>query len=137
MNFNKLTEIAFALCDFSSHDLRAFHVSFLLRRSKILSIGINKKCTHTINLKNRKFNRSGVNISDAKFKCAEFCCLWKSKKQNIDYHKCKLVVIRITRKNKLGMSAPCESCLSLLRHFNIKEVYFTTESGEFVQQIIN
>ncbi len=133
--FAKLTEIAFALCDFDSHELRNFHVAFLMRRNKILSISANKKKTHTVNLRNRKFNRAGIDVSDAKFQCAEFCCLQKSKNQNICYPKCKLVVIRITRENKLGMSAPCESCISLLNHFQIpkQNIFFTNDSGGFTK----
>ena len=131
MNFNKFKEIAYALLDWNEHNLRAFHVSFLIRRNKILSIAVNKRKTHTINLRNKKFNRSGVDVSDAKFQCSEYCCIKQSKVQNIDYHKCKMVNVRITRENKLGLAAPCESCKSLLAFFNIKEIYFTNDSGEF------
>lgn len=133
MNFDKLTEIAYALCDFSRHDLRTFHVSFLMRRSKILSIGINKRRNHTINLRNRKHNRSGIDISDAKFQCSEYRTLKKSKVQNIDYPKCDLINIRINRGNQLCLACPCESCLSLINHFSIKNVYYTDEFGKFVK----
>lgn len=134
MNLNKLTEIAFALYD-PNHSIRSFHVSFLLRRNKILSIGVNKNSTHPTNLKNRKFNRDGRDISSEKLCCSEFICLKKSKSQNINYHKCRMVNIRITRENKLGMSAPCESCLSLIRHFQIplQNIYFTDDSGGFTK----
>ncbi len=129
--FDRLKEIAYALCDFENHDLRCWHVSFLMRRNKILSIGVNKRCTHTINLRNRKVNKSGIDFSDKKFQCSEFTTLQKSRSQNINYSKCRMVNIRIDRNNKLGISAPCQGCLSLLAFHSIKDVYYSTNQGTF------
>jgi len=133
MNFNKLIEISYALCNWPSHELRTFNISFLLRRSKILSIGINKKRTHTINLRNKKFSEKGEDVSHSKFQCAEFVTLKQSKNKigNIDYNKCKLINIRIKRDNTIGLAAPCASCKSLLKHYSVGAVYYTTDDGNF------
>lgn len=134
MNYNKLLEIAYAIYD-PFHSIRSFHVSFLLRRSKILSIGINSARTHPVNLKNKKFNRDGKDISSEKLCCSELICINKSKNQNINYGKCKMINVRITRENKLGLAAPCFSCQSLINHYKIKSVFFTTDAGKFEQFI--
>lgn len=131
MNLEKLKEISYALLDWPNHNLRAFHVSFLVRRNKILSIGVNKRRTHTINLRNRKHNRAGVDISDSKLQCSEWNCLKKSKIQNIDYAKCRIFNVRITRENKIAFARPCESCVSLLEHFRVGEIFFTNDTGNF------
>jgi hypothetical protein len=131
MNFSKLIDIGFALLDWSEHELKNYHIAFLMRRNKILSIGINKKCTHPLNLRNRKLNRAGKDISDAKLTCAELCCLLKSRNKNIDYNKCYMVNIRINRNNQLDVATPCMSCESLLRHYKVCDVYYTTKDGNF------
>lgn len=130
IHFDKLVEISRALYD-PNHPLRAFHVSFLLRRNKILAIGINKKCTHTLNLRNRKHNRAGQDISNVKYQCSEFSLLRKSRSQNINYNKCDLVNVRINKSGNLDIARPCSSCQSLLRHFRVSDVYYTDKNGNF------
>ena len=132
MNFDKLVEIARALMDWERYPkLRTFHVSFLMRRTRIVAIGINVPKTHPVNLRNPKHNREGVDISDIKYQCAEWVAMRQSKQQNVDYNKCKLISIRIDRTGKLCNSCPCLSCQSLLKHFGVGRVYFTNDKGEF------
>lgn len=135
IKFDRLKEIAYGLVDWETHDMRTFNLSFLCRRNKILKIGINCKKTHTINLRNRKHDENGENISHSKYSCSELRCLKSSKNQNIDYGKCYMVNLRINRQNNLCLSSPCESCLSLLRHFNINKIYYTNDNEELVKLV--
>ena len=128
-NFQKFIDISRALLDWREHDLRTFNCSFLVRRNKILSIGINRDKTHPINRRNPKFGDEGQDISCTKLTCAELVAINRSKNQkNIDYPKTKMINIRIKRDGSLGLGRPCESCQSLLNYFGIKEVYYSLDN---------
>lgn len=130
MNFERLEEIAFALYD-HEHPLRTFHVSFILQRRKILSIGINNVKTHPVNLLNPKFDNQGQVFSD-KGTCSELNAISKLIRQTrVNTEICSLVNIRIDKNGKLNHSAPCLSCQSLIAHHGFKKVFFTNENGRF------
>ena len=129
--FDKLVEIAHALVNFDNRELRTFHVSFLMRNQRILSIGENIKKTHRINTRNKKYSECGIDISSEKFICSELDSIRKIKYGRIPFHKCKIVNIRLTRENLLGCAAPCESCQSLLKYYDISDIYFSNDNQTF------
>jgi len=132
VNFSNIIQLGYALFDPSEHPLRCFHLSAILYKGRLLSVAVNSPKTHSLNLKNPKFNISGENISSSKQSCSELRAILRLKKMtNINSNKCILVNIRIGRNGQLANSAPCFSCSSLLRYFSFKNVYFTDNNGRF------
>ena len=39
---------------------------------------------------------------------------------------CIMYVVRILRNSEIGMAKPCPSCFELIKHVNIKKVFYTT-----------
>lgn len=129
--FDKVKEIAFAF-DKNFFPGRNLHLSFLIYKGGIISIGQNSKKTHPINLKNRKINKNGVDISNFKGICSEWSAISKLKNlTNIPAHKCSLINIRINKNNEIKMSRPCNGCLKLIAFFNINNVFYSNEKGSF------
>ena len=136
MNFVKLTEIATAMRDDEVGGKINHHVSFVLYKNRILSIGKNNHKTHPINLLNPKFNRELVNISSEKKTCSELAAIIKLKNtSNVAFNRCSLINIRVDRTGVLNNSCPCSSCKSLIKYFGFKNVFYSNELGEFVEYI--
>lgn len=133
MNFDKYVDLAYALYD-ENHFSRCFHVTFIICKNRILSVGINSGKTHPINKRNPKFNDNGVEISDWRGSCSELSALIKLKRtSNIDFGKCSLINIRIDRNKKLALARPCLSCTSLINYTSPRRVFYTDNHGKFKQ----
>ena len=127
----KIKEIAFAF-DRDLFPSRNLHLSFIVYKGRIISIGQNSKKTHPINLKNKKINKDGVDVTTSKGSCSELSAVQKLKNlTNIPVGKCQLINIRVNRQNEIRNSKPCSSCDSLLRFFRFSSVWFSNEKGEF------
>jgi hypothetical protein len=128
--FKKAEEFAYSLFDINSGK-RSNHFCFLSYKGKFISVGENKRKTHPTNLRNPKTSRkTGEDYSSEKHICAEFDVIKKViNTTNIPLKKCELLCIRIDRNSKINYSKPCESCLSLLQVFDIKNVYYTDFDG--------
>ena len=130
---NRIKEISLAM--FNSEHPENFHITFIVYKSKILSIGVNDSKTSPINLLNPKTDKTGKNIAHLKGRCSEWQCIRKAKNTtNVSFRKITLVNIRIRRDKKFGLAKPCESCRSLLDFFNIHDVIYTDNSGNFVSE---
>lgn len=131
----KSLELARALYPSAFQELRTFHVSVLWNKNRLLSVGVNKNKTHSRNLRNKKHNREGINISNEKLYCSELACLFSLGKQRytLDFSKCVLVNIRMDRNGRVALSRPCESCGNLLKYTSPRRVYFTNNEGKFEQ----
>lgn len=128
MDFQKYIDIAHAL--YPNREMRSFHVCIALRKKRIISIGVNSKKSHTINLKFPKINKDGLDISHFKYSCSE----WNSLKRIAPAtRKLTLIVIRIDNNLQLNNSKPCNSCEQLLKSgiYDIRKVFYTTEQGGF------
>ena len=56
----------------------------------------------------------------------------KSGKENLkDY---KMVVLRVDRTGKLANSKPCCGCQSVIKQFNLEEVWYSNSDGVVVKQ---
>jgi hypothetical protein len=132
--FSRLEEIAKSLIDETSFKTRCRHFSFILYKRKIISIGMNCKKTHPINLLNPKFcKENGLNVSDQKQICSELNSILKLKRMtNIDTNKCILVNLRYDKNGNLALSKPCSSCENLLKYHNFKKIIWTNDNGEYV-----
>ena len=132
----KIKEIAFAF-DRELFSNRSLHLSFIIYKGRIISIGQNSKKTHPTNLKNKKINREGINISPIKGTCSELAAIKRLKAlTNIPTEKCQLINIRVNKNNQIRMSKPCVSCNSLLSYHSFQSVWFSDENGEFKQLIV-
>ncbi len=131
--FDKIKEIAFAF-DRNLFLSRSLHLSFIIYKGRIISIGQNSKKTHPVNLKNKKINYDGIDISPIKGTCSELSAIKRLKNlTNIPTEKCQLINIRVNKKNEIRMSNPCQSCESLLRFFQMKDIYYSDNDGKFIQ----
>lgn len=130
---HKSLELARALYPSAFQELRTFHVSVLWNKNKLLSVGVNRRSTHPRNLKNKKFNRKGHDISQMKFRCSEFESFIGLGKQRytLDFSKCTMVNIRINKENQISLSQPCNSCENLIQWLGLRRVFFTNNEGNF------
>jgi hypothetical protein len=132
--YKKLKELALAMRPDKME--QNFHVSFISYKGRVVSVGVNNKKTHPLNLKNPKINREGLDISECKFTCSELNAFVKLKNlTNVPFNKCTLVNIRILRNGKFGYAAPCQSCRSLISYLSIRKVYYTDFTGNISEYI--
>ena len=131
--FERLVEISKALN--KDETLRCKHVSFILHKGKVVSIGQNHFKTHPIHVRrNPKWNSNGVEYSDRKPHCSEWSVIKNFlKRTNIPIGKCTLVNIRLDSFEQIRSSYPCESCRSLLSAVTPKRVFYTDNDGQFLE----
>ena len=123
-DFKRLTEIAFTLLDKTSLG-RCQHFSFILNKSKILSIGINDyKKTHP---KTKEFNYH----PNAKVHSEMAASL----RLGLDCAGLTIVNIRIDKQNKITNSCPCSGCQDLIKSLKFRCVYYSNEYGQFVKMV--
>lgn len=132
--FDKSLEVARALFNKEDYDLKAFVCSCVFYKQRLISVGINNNKTHPIVRYNPLIcKRTGKPIHK-NGSCAEWVALSKLKNTtNIPFSKMIMVNVRIKKDNSIGISRPCSSCKNLLDFFNLKEVYFTQDNGEFTK----
>jgi deoxycytidylate deaminase len=102
---------------------RCKHQAFLLRKNKIVAIGINNTKTHPDNLK------FAYRYPQAQGTHAEFKACLKGNKAS--YKGYELVVIRVDNNGQLAMSKPCEGCQRMLEHYQVDTIWYTNRKGEF------
>lgn len=121
--FEKLEEIAYSLLD--KRDSRCFHVAFILKKNRVLSIGWNKQTTHPLIKKYnyQPFSKTHAELA-AVVKFGEIDC------SNLD-----LAVLRINKNNKLDLSKPCSGCSHMIHQLNFKNIYYTTQFGSWERAV--
>lgn len=126
--FSRLTEISLALKP--KHQTgRTFHVTFVLDKSKIVSIGINNlnkthPKTHKFNYKT--FEKDSTYMTSLH---SEMDAWLKLGQQNCSH--LTFVNVRINNNNKLDFSYPCSGCLSLMSQIGFKDFYFSSKDNSF------
>lgn len=121
---NRTVDIAKAMCPLNIEH-RCSHIAFLIKNSKIVHIGTNSCRTHPETLKYDYKDHQLVGIH------AELVVCMKSGKENLkDY---KMVVLRVDRTGKLANSKPCCGCQSVIKQFNLDEVWYSDAKGEVVK----
>lgn len=103
------------------------HASFLVKRNKIISVGINHPMkTHPV-----------AKVSGARFQTihSELSAILRANKSS-EFKNCTLINIRLssdsynTGKPILRKSKPCSSCMKLIMGCpQIREVFYTTNQG--------
>lgn len=120
----RTVDIAMALCPLNLEH-RCSHIAFLIRCGKIIHIGTNSCKSHPETLKYDYKDHQKVGIH------AELSVCMKSGKENLkDY---SMVVLRVDRKGNLANSKPCCGCQSVIKQFNIGEVWYSDSKGEVVK----
>jgi len=121
---SRTVDIAMALCPLNLEH-RCSHIAFLIRSGKIVHIGTNSCKSHPETLKYDYKDHQKVDIH------AELSVCMKSGKENLkDY---EMVVLRVDRKGNLANSKPCCGCQSVIKQFNIGEVWYSDSKGEVVK----
>lgn len=122
-NFNRIVEIGYALIEKGSTG-RCWHLSAILNKSKILSLGINNyKKTHPQNEKFGYYPLAGVHAEMG-------ACL---RLGLTDCSGLTIVNLRINRKNEIANSKFCHGCSNLIKSLNFKEAFYSTDLGDFQQ----
>ena len=94
------------------------HYSFLVKKNKILSIGINNlRKTHPIA---KFFNYRFYNIH------SELMAILNYRKQ--DFSNLTMINIRLN-KNKLMFAKPCRICQKLLKHYGVSTVIYSNDNS--------
>lgn len=102
---------------------RCRHVSYLLIRNKIVSIGTNSYIK-TSPLSHKFGARDG-------FIHSELSAIVNASR-SIDLSKTTMYNVRIGLKGDIKLSCPCSSCRKVLSAFNIRRCYFTTDDHNVV-----
>ena len=121
---SRTVDIAMALCPLNLEH-RCSHIAFLIRCGKIIHIGTNSCKSHPETLKYAYKDHQKVGIH------AELNVCMKSGKENLkDY---SMVVLRVDRKGNLANSRPCCGCQSVIKQFNIGDVWYSDSKGDVVK----
>ena len=113
-------ETAHALCPTNWKNVNNSHVAFLVKKNKIVKIGWNRKRTHP-EISKHPYHDGYVGTH------AELDVILKSGLEDLNDHS--MIVLRVDRKGRLANSKPCPGCLSLLKSYNVEEVFYSDAEG--------
>jgi tRNA(Arg) A34 adenosine deaminase TadA len=117
----KAIDIAHALCPTNWKNVNNSHIAFLVKKNKIVKIGWNRKRTHP-EISKHPYHDGYVGTH------AELDVILKSGLE--DLHDHSMIVLRVDRKGRLANSKPCPGCLSLLKSYNVDEVFYSDVQGK-------
>ena len=121
MNLKRLIEISKALRS-SDHPIRTFHTTFIVKGSKILSIGINTDKTHPRTLRfnyhcqPKTHSELSAVIKLGKEDCSDFT----------------FINIRLTKDDKTAISKPCSGCMDMLSQVGFKKIIYSIKGDKFL-----
>jgi tRNA(Arg) A34 adenosine deaminase TadA len=116
----KAIDIAHALCPTNWKNVNNSHIAFLVKKNKIVKIGWNRKRTHP-EISKHPYHDGYVGTH------AELDVILKSGLEDLNDHS--MIVLRVDRKGRLANSKPCPGCLSLLKSYNVDEVFYSDTEG--------
>ena len=129
MNFKKLIEISYALQPRYATG-RNFHCTFLLKKSRLLSVGWNNYIkSHPINL---NFNYKDKNGDDARYHVglhSEASAWLRYGQENTS--DLTWVNIRIMRCGGIGLARFCVGCQNLIKQAGFKRAFYSVAGGRF------
>lgn len=126
--FTKSVELAQALFNPAKHAPRCFVASFGFYKNRIIGIGINSLKSHPANLRNPLYCRRTGDLIDKQSCCAELSLFLKIKNTtNIDFDKISIINVRLTRDGKIGNSKCCNSCSSLIKYCQPKNLFYSLD----------
>jgi tRNA(Arg) A34 adenosine deaminase TadA len=116
----RAVETAHALCPTNWKNVNNSHIAFLVKKNKIVKIGWNRKRTHP-EISKHPYHDGYVGTH------AELDVILKSGLDDLNDHS--MIVLRVDRKGRLANSKPCPGCLSLLKSYNVEEVFYSDTEG--------
>jgi tRNA(Arg) A34 adenosine deaminase TadA len=116
----RAVETAHALCPTNWKNVNNSHVAFLVKKNKIVKIGWNRKRTHP-EISKHPYHDGYVGTH------AELDVILKSGLEDLNDHS--MIVLRVDKKGRLANSKPCPGCLSLLKSYNVEEVFYSDTEG--------
>ena len=117
----RAVETAHALCPTNWKNVNNSHIAFLVKKNKIIKIGWNRKRTHP-EISKHPYHDGYVGTH------AELDVILKSGLEDLNDHS--MIVLRVDRKGRLANSKPCPGCLSLLKSYNVEEVFYSDGEGK-------
>ena len=120
---NSVIETALEECSKSTFRLKIGAVIF--KGKRILGKGHNDIRSCSLSMKHRHWEES-IHAE-------------QSALLNLDWNKlkgCSILVMRISKKGKLGMCKPCPMCEKLIKHVGLKNIYYTNDKGEIILEKI-
>lgn len=129
MNLNKVIEISYALAGKHSSKQRCRHFSFIFDRNRLVSIGMNSRKTHPMNLKFNYINKQKNSIRDFVGTHSELNAVIKLGSE--DCRGLTIVNTRINRKNEIDFSCPCNGCMDMIKKLDFKTIVYTTKNKKF------
>lgn len=123
MKFEKLIKRARLIAPNIDERSKSRHISFLLKRNKIISYGWNRPW-HGHPLANRYGARHSAVHS-------ELSALIRSDLRFSEVSGLTMVNIRFLKDGTVSLSKPCAVCQNLLRAVRIEDIYFTDQDGIF------
>lgn len=110
---------------------KSFHVAFSLRGGKVTNVGINNyKKTNAIC---QKYKPTKTHDTKNYKPCIHAEINLMGKLRFVDVSKTTIVVVRINNNNELSNSMPCPNCAYQLGLRNFKQIYYSTNEGEFLK----
>ena len=129
MNLDKIIEISYALAGKHSSKQRCRHFSFIFDRNRLVSIGMNSRKTHPMNLKFNYINKQKNSIRDFVGTHSELNAVVKL--GDYDCRGLTIVNTRINRKNEIDFSRPCNGCMDMIKKLGFKRMVYTTKNKKF------
>ena len=127
--FQRLVETARALKP-PVHSSRCFHVTFIIRKGKVSTIGINNgNKTHPRNLQFNYTSPSGQDLRREVGIHSEISSIIRGGRE--DYSDSTFVNIRIGENGRIMNSRPCLGCQSAMEQVGFKKFYYSDDGGGF------
>lgn len=114
MNLNELSKIAYANQGFGHAKLAAA----IMRRHKLISIGINSGKTHPLQKKFSKNNRC-IHLH------AEIDAIRNALRMGHNIEGTTMLIARTKKNGQIGLAKPCQACQRAIIHFGIRDVIWT------------
>jgi hypothetical protein len=123
---DELIERAYKACTFERG--RTFHVSYIVRRNKILATGFNDEYkSATIS---RKYGAPTESLHSEMDAFIKYSRLYGIDALEACTHL-NLYNVRIDRLGRIRIARPCGACQRLIRYMDFNRVFYTTNEGVF------
>lgn len=106
----------------SANHERCFHGAVLVKHNHIISVGFNNMKSHPL-------------AGSVKKTHAELMCVAKAGRKDI--RGADIIVARINKAGNIAYSRPCPICWDVLKNYQIKRCFYTTNFGEIKEEIIS
>lgn len=95
----------------------------ITRRSKVISIGLNKHKTHPMAKRFQKHSK-------AECLHAEIDAIRNAIKNGETLQNCSIYVARVLKNNQLALAMPCEGCKDAIDTYGISNTFWTKNQND-------